>query len=58
MNMQKIKWGKDPLIMVLAIGLLLGVVMFFSILQKKAALQDAKRAEQELNITGAGCYGQ
>ena len=56
--MQKIKWGKDIIVMALAIGLLLGTVMVFSSIQKKAALQDAKKTEQESSITGEGCYGQ
>ena len=58
MDKMKKKWGKDVIIMTLAIGLFLGVVLIFSSLQKKADLQDAKKTEPKRCIIGQGCYGQ
>ncbi len=58
MDKLKIKWGKDVVIMALTIGLLLGAVLVFSVIQKKADLRNTKKSEKENDIIGSGCYGQ
>ena len=58
MEKTKVKWIKDSIGIIIAVGLLLVIVLVFSAIHKKADLQSSEKSDQENDIVGAGCYGQ